>query len=89
MSTIAACHKVFTENNGLEVNISVIIKRRKMINTRTLSQAAAHKSGFSTAGIYKLAQKSLWLMRNLFLAVEKGHRRENFFIFPLRQACKS
>ena len=51
MRTIAACHKVFTENNGLEVNISVTIKRRKMINTRTLSQAAAHKPGFSTPGL--------------------------------------
>ena len=46
MKSIAACHKVFTENNGLEVNISVTIKRRKMINPRTLSQAAAHKRNF-------------------------------------------
>ncbi|POW45404.1 hypothetical protein C3408_26115 [Candidatus Pantoea alvi] len=82
MRTIAACHKVFTENNGLEVNISVIIKRRKMINPRTLSQAAAHKSGAQTARHFTRPRcKDLGLHVALTVGRDKKRAAGKLFLF--------
>ncbi|MBU5379931.1 MAG: hypothetical protein E6559_17995 [Pantoea sp.] len=81
MRTIAACHKVFTENNGLEVNISATIKRRKMINTRTLSQAAAHKPDFSTPGILQTRSAETLLYAYFFAGRGKNALQQNFFSF--------
>ncbi|WP_156943276.1 hypothetical protein [Pantoea septica] len=90
MRTIAACHKVFTENNGLEVNISATIKRRKMINTRTLSQAAAHKPDFSTPGILQTRSIETLLYAYFFLlAAGKCAATEIFFIFILAMRAKN
>ncbi|MGE1560158.1 hypothetical protein [Pantoea septica] len=81
MRTIAACHKVFTENNGLEVNISATIKRRKMINTRTLSQAAAHKPDFSTPGILQTRSIETLLYAYFFCWPRENALQQKFFSF--------